>query len=368
MHHHLKILALLGCTLFLNNAFAGSMALKDRDCAEILKRWAADPSSVPQELVDTCKDALAASAPDIKPAAGRAVDPCADPNAANSIYCWGPWASLAPAAGGAVAPIKLVQGDPNLRPDQFTRNSAGDGGGVPLPLGSCAAGAPCGFATVVDGNLGVAAAADTEFRRFDMAQDGTSFVVDPGGADQITSVNGMQTRFSTTQGTEVLRAFGTNGTEASGLISRVYRYGGNDIQIATELWQHNGNTLQSGNFAWGIATPQNGLDALNAGNVTVNFAGRMSVDDLTQAQMTVNFGAQPNWTGSWVNPGYTFDAGGRMFGVDLISDPAQFSANVQTGVVQGGLVGQTGSLGVAHNIDVTLDTVGQVKDVGLLLQ
>lgn len=367
MRFHLQILILLVSGMFLNSAVAGGIALKDRDCTEILKRWAADPNSVPQSLVDTCQEKLAAALPDMNPAAGSAVDPCAGPNSANLINCWGPWAALAPAAGDAVAPIVLAKGDPNLRPDEFTRDPAGDGG-VPLPLGSCAAGAPCGFATVVDGNLGVAAAADTEFRRFDMAQDGTSFVVDPGGADQITSVNGMQTRFSTIQGTEVLRAFGTNGTEASGLISRVYRYGGNDIQIATELWQHNGNTLQSGNFAWGIATPQNGLDALNAGNVTVNFSGRMSVDDLTQAQMTVNFGAQPNWTGSWVNPGYTFDAGGRVFGVDLISNPAQFSANVQAGVVQGGLVGQTGSLGVVHNIDVTLDTIGQVKDVGLLLQ
>jgi len=186
-----EILALLGCALFCNSAFAGGMALKDRDCAEILKRWAADPNSVPQSLVDACQEKLVEALPDMNPAAGRPVDPCADPNAANSIYCWGPWASLAPAAGGVVAPIKLAQGDPNLRPDEFTRDTAGDG--VTLPLGSCTPGAACGFATIAPGldpqpdDNSVSTVVP-----YAMNPDASQFVVDPGSSNELVSIDNLQ--------------------------------------------------------------------------------------------------------------------------------------------------------------------------------
>jgi hypothetical protein len=60
----------------------------------------------------------------------------------------------------------------------------------------------------------------------------------------------------------------------------------------------------------GEPTSQAGLDTLNAGNVSVNFSGPMSVDNRTMGSMTVDFGTNPTWTGTWTNPGYSFGAGG----------------------------------------------------------
>ncbi len=376
MHHHLKIFALLGCTLFLNNAFAGGMALKDRDCAEILKRWAADPSSVPQELVDTCKDALAASIPDIKPAAGHPTDPCADPNAANSIYCWGPWASLAPAAGGTVAPIKVVQGDPNLRPDEFNRDIAGDGGGVAPPLGSCTPGASCGFATLVPGTSTNVPSDQRTLTGFEMDPNGTRFVVDPGGPAEVTSNPDMvPTFFTNLLGQENMRSEVTDGDIESKMIARVYRDNDGNITQAADIWKHGSiintgpDNANAGMFAWGIASTQATLDALNAGQVTASFAGNMSTDPGTLVNMNVNFGSQTSWSGNWTNPAYAFSAGGAVTGVDLISNPAQFSSNVETGsFVQGALLGEQGNQAVAHAIDVNLQNIGNIRDVGLLRQ
>ena len=124
-----------------------------------------------------------------------------------------------------------------------------------------------------------------------------------------------------------------------------------------------------GCFAWGTATSQSGLDALNAGNITLNFAGPMSVNNATTGAMTVNFGTNPTWTGTWTNPAWSFGAGGTVTGVNLISQPGQFTSNVvgSGNFVQGALVGeQGGPRGITHIIDVTLAGQGHIKDVGLL--
>jgi len=100
----------------------------------------------------------------------------------------------------------------------------------------------------------------------------------------------------------------------------------------------------------------------------VSYSGAMSVNNSTNAAMTVNFGSQPNWTGNWTNPAWSFDAGGSVTGVNLMSDPAQFTSNVQSGsFVQGALVGEPGGQGITHIIDVRLSGgPGHIKDVGLL--
>jgi hypothetical protein len=374
MHPLIKALALLCGALFLNTGFAGGMALKDRDCAEILKRWAADPDSVPRSLVDACRDRLAAGTPppDIKPAAGRP-DPCTEPGAADSIYCWGPWASLAPAAGSTVAPIVVAGGDPNLRPDEFTREITPET--VTPPLGSCTPGTGCGFATLAPGL--VAQPDDTSGSAvvpYDMAPDGSQFVVDPGGSEELTS-NDNLARIAIPGPP---RYEGTEGDVESKLI--VLKGGPDsdgDIDQAAGIWRHGNTTDQTlentnaGVFAWGMASSLDTLDTLNAGNVTATFSGNMSGDTATMANITVNFGSQTSWSGNWQNPGYAFDAGGPVQAVDLVSDPGMFSSNVTSGYVQGVLLGEAGSQSVAHAVDVVLDTGGSeltVRDVGLLPQ
>jgi len=385
--HHSKFFLAMGLVLALPNAHGVGLTPSKSDCVDILERWAADPSSVSQQLVDTCKDLLAADA-DVERAVGAEslamVDPCAGPDAANSVYCWGPWSNLAPAAGG-VAPVQLAAiEEPTVDPEfaqEFDRTVIEEEEPVPpvpeppLPLGSCQPGSPCGFATVVAGVTGQGDSEDTAIERFDMAQDGSEFTVDPGGENEIASVKGMETNFTTRPDEyENMLATGISGDERSLLLARVIR-NGDRIEKAADFWG-DGNAVtrdaNSGFFAWGIASSQATLDALNntGGGVSVAFSGPMSVNNSTNASMVINFGTQPTWTGNWTNPGYAFGAGGSVRGVDLISDSAQFTSNVQadTSVVQGVLLGEQGAQAIAHIVDVELNGIGRIKDVGLLQQ
>ncbi len=381
-------LALLSL-LWSAGAAAQPASLDDAECGAILERWANDPKSVPKPLVDRCKDQLAAAAaapPEPLPeTAAAAIDPCAGPGAADSVLCWGPWAMLAPAAAGPVPELPLtdaVEGyeprpeladafDPDVEPEEPVPPEPPL---PPLPLGSCTPGAPCGFATVVDGRTSSADPADTSFRRFDLAPDGTQFTVDPGGDGEINSVTGMDTTFGDRPDEyENLVATGRSGDEQSRIGARVIRSEGDgEIEVAADIWTHGNRatgTIRSGYFAWGNATTQAGLDALRGQSATVSFSGPMSVDNGTIGSMTLTFGTQPAWTGNWVNPGYSFSAGGRMSGVDIISDSDKFSANVLTdSVVQGALLGEPGNQSIAHIIDVDLTEKGRIRDVGLLRQ
>jgi hypothetical protein len=240
-------------------------------------------------------------------------------------------------------------------------------------LGSCPPGTPCGFATVVAGTSSSDDAEDTAFARFDMAADGSQFTVSPEGGADINSVSGMGTSFSQRNDDyENMRSTGRVGDEQSRITARVVRDDEDQVLLAADVWSHGNRanqTSQSGYFAWGTATSQAGLDTLNAGNVSVNFSGPMSVDNRTMGSMTVDFGTNPTWTGTWTNPGYSFGAGGVVSGADMISLPGQFTENVvaDQSFVQGVLLGEPGGArGIAHIIDVTLVDQDRIKDVGLL--
>ncbi len=351
------------------NATASDLVLADRDCAEILELWANDPDSVSQHLVDGCKEQMSLAVPAIAPMAGTAVakqvtDPCAGAGAAGSLNLWGPWSALAPAASGISAPANPVPVEEyQVRPElaaQFAPSVA-----------SCIPGTPCGFATIVDGVSGQAPGADTTIAQFDLASDGSQFTVAPGQAGEIASVGGLLPSFiDRPDGYENMRANGAAGNQVSGLIARVTRDGDGNI-IASADWWGNANTdtlaANSGFYAWGVSMSQTDVNALNNAAVSAVFSGAMSVDNRTAATITLNFGASPNWTGEWTNPGYAFDAGGTLVGVDLISDPAQFSSNVGAdSFVQGALLGDGTNKSIAHVIDVDVAGVGRIKDVGLL--
>jgi hypothetical protein len=352
---------------------AADLSLKDLDCAKILERWARDPASVPKHMVDRCKEQMAEAAPPVAPLPqAAAVDPCTGPNAAASVLCWGPWAVLAPAAESPAATLAM----PAIAIDCSSGADISDQCVPQLQaqevVTGCAPGTPCGFATLVAGALNSADVEDTSFVRFDLATDGTSFTVDPDGANEINSVP-MTTGFSShTDNYENMGAIGVADGELSALVTRVVRGDEGSIQLAADAWLH-GNidtrVAQSGYFAWGTATSQSGLNALNSSGVSVVFRGPMSVDNSTNALMTVNFGTQPNWTGTWTNPAWSFGAGGSVTGANLMSNPAQFTANVESGsFVQGALLGEPGGQGLAHIIDVRLANQGHIKDVGLLRQ
>jgi hypothetical protein len=361
-------------------ATAAETVQSDADCAALLERWATDPKAAPKAVINACKNQLAQSAAPAPaaPAQIAATDPCAGPGAADSVLCWGPWASVAPAAGFREDPAQASIPDRDIcdaRTEQcqpLVEIPAPPPPPEP-PLGSCTPGAPCGFATVVSGISSSDDAEDTTFARFEMAADGSQFTVSPEGGTEINSVTGMTTSVTERNDDyQNMRANGRVGDEQSRIVARVIRDDDDQVLLAADVWSHGNRanqTAQSGYFAWGTATSQAALDTLNAGNVSVNFSGPMSVDNRTVGAMTVDFGTNPTWTGTWTNPGYSFGAGGVASGADLISLPDQFSDNViaDQSFVQGVLLGEPGGArGIAHIIDVTLVDQGRIKDVGLL--
>ncbi len=386
MRNLLALLAILLVFGVATPSYSADVPLTLSDCEDIMNRWAADPDSVPPELVNRCRERMAtapadASADDVAPEpaeAMTAVDPCADAAAANSVNCWGPWGALAPAAGAVIPVVDFadtvdLEERPELSPI-FANNLIDPEGGGDIVV--CTPGLPCGFATLVNGPTGYAEPDGTEFVVLELAPDGSFFVVDTNGdgnAD-INSVNGMSPIFvARADGLENLIVRGADGDQRSRVAARVLRLPDGSITLAADAWS-NGNVAtgesESGFFVWGQSTSQADLDALNASAVqrSLSFAGPMSVDNRTNAAIRVNFGTDPNWSGSWVNPDYSFDAAGSLRGVELISNPDSFSSNVQGGFVQGALLGEQGRRGVGHIIDVTLDDVGRVKDVGLALE
>ncbi len=355
-------------------ADAASIALTKADCMEILERYAADPESVPQHLLDACKDMLGAIAPAAGPQKQK-TDPCADPAAANSVQCWGPWAALAPAAAGFkptnLAAIDELDTRPELAEEFEPQLQL-----TPLPLGECAAGAACGFATKAPGL--VAQPIDTSASNivpFALAVNAASFELNAGdtveGVEGLTSLQGLQPR-----GTGGSRFLANDGETASLIFANIRDSENGEITNATGIWRHgsvnnqNDDNTSAGVFAWGLASTQETLDRLNAGNITARFSGVMAGDTRTSAEMVVNFGSQPTWSGNWQNAarGVNFDSNGTIQGANLIS--TGFSSNVvaEGSYVQGILQGAEGNQSVAHAINVNLSDGGIVKDVGTLRQ
>lgn len=352
---------------------AADVPRSDEDCAKLLERWASDPKAAPKWVIDKCKEQLTHAEPpaaaEPPPALVADTDPCSGPGAADSVLCWGPWNSLAPAAAGPDVSRQIAGvRDPETRPEL---SDAFDPELVPeLPLGACSPGTPCGFATIVAGFTSDGDAEGTEFGRFELNPDGTRFRVSPESGGTIDSVPMTTDVTPGSGGYNNLFSVGSQDGVNSRVTARVEQDDAGKVQVAADIWTHGTReNARSGYFAWGTTTSQAGLDALNAGNVAVNFTGPMSVDSATTGSITVNFGASPIWTGTWTNPAWTFGAGGAVSGANLISQPGQFTSNV-TGngnFVQGALLGEAdGPRGIAHVIDVTLESQGRIKDVGLL--
>jgi hypothetical protein len=367
-------LCVVAAMWFLPASAEEALLLSQQDCDAILSSYAVTPKAVPAELVEACKNAINA-APAAGAAARSAADPCSGPGAGGSVYCWGPWSLLAPAAGPAGPALASTFYEDEPRPEVL--------GLVPdiepdlvLPLGGCGPGGACGFATVVADSSGRGDQADRSVERFNMLDDGTSFTVAPGAANEIQSVTDMTAFFPDNQpfwavGLEPgqLSLLNADVIPPDGAPPIVYDsgYWGNvdwgNVDINTDV-------INSGGFAWGNASTQAVIDSLNniGSDKSISFSGLMAVDGTTQANFILNFGVVPNWTGNWVNPNYNFTAGGAMSGADFVSSPEQFSDNVQSGYVQGALLGPLGDQAVTHVVDVTLDNVGIVRDVGLAFQ
>ena len=371
----------------------GNQAVAEQDnfnCGDVLERWAVEPEAVDPDRVEYCKGVKGVAAWPVGADSDRAAatastasaDPCSGPNAGASAHCWGPWSALAPAAAGGPGapqpvPTDLVEQRPELA------SNYGPNPQIPVqppiepplppdvPLGACGAGASCGFPTIVDGPDTKAPANDTTLGRFDVTDNG-GYVIRSEGNPDIELVTPLLTRFTPRPDDyENMEALGIDGDFRSLVLARVIRNSGGEVIEAVDLWiNSNASTgaANSGFFAWGTAMPQAGLDELNAGaGVSATFSGVMSVDGSTFSTITVDFGTQPSWVGTWANPAFSFDAGGVVVGPDLVSEAASFSDNVGAdSYVRGAVLGQPNNKSIAHVIDVDVAGVGRVRDVGLL--
>lgn len=367
-HLGLSVLV-LGLSMQVSTAVAQE-DVSDLDCAAILESYAANPKAVPKSVADECQQAIniapgAGSPREALAAVPESVSPCDGAAAQSSVVCWGPWAApLSPAAGGAaLPPATLTATEYPTRPETL-----GIQPGPVEPEFACAPGLPCGFATFVEGTQSVAPAEETAFAGFLLAADGTQFSVDHDG-NIIDSATGMETTYSDRPDDyENMRAAGAEGDLRSRLIARVLRQG-DDIQLAADIWGHadlDSDQRNSGFFAWGVAITEADIENLTRDGTVLSFSGPMSVDNSTSASIRLAYGSDPGWNGRWTNPGYGFDAGGSLVGANFVSDPLQFSENVESGFVQGAVVGSDGSRAITHIIDVTLEGQGLVRDVGLL--
>ncbi|MBT8421900.1 MAG: hypothetical protein KJP03_02175 [Gammaproteobacteria bacterium] len=382
----LAIAAAVLLTVWQTPALAQDEAIvdvSDQDCSAILESYAADPKSVAKPLADACERAMMVApgaggpADDPLRARANAADPCAGPNAGDSVRCWGPWPTLAPAAGGAGAPgADILPPDIEQRQEVLAANGPGGGTdpGPEFPLAPCQAGLPCGFATIVDGPTGYADSEDTTFARIALADDGNNFVIENDDvvieSDPDMNVviepenNGLAERLLAGRATLA----GIFQGDTSILQARIVRDAETGAIIAAgDYWgDGEGEGAQSGNFAWGRTLDRSLIDNLVSGDGTLSFSGQMSVDRSTFAQIALNYGASPSWTGNWTNPNYNFSAGGQVQDANFVSDSSQFSDNVQDGFVQGALVGGDEGAAAAHIFEVVLDGQGLIRDVGLL--
>jgi hypothetical protein len=348
--------------------------LSESDCTAILANDVGALKSVPAALVESCRNA-----PVLAPGAAAiasAPDPCSGADAASSVYCWGPWVGLAPAAGGVVDSQAILYQE-ELRPEVASVFDSDVEPVVPIiPLGQCIEGTACGFATVVAGAGGSGNAEDTELTTFSVTSDGSSFVVASGERNEIQSVSMAADLAPRGGDVYILDSVGasttSSGTQVSQLQARVTSTDGVNIIDAADFWL-NANVVagavdaQSGYFAYGTATTLADLDQLRNLNTSVNFSGSMLAADGTTASITLNYGTASTWTGNW-SGNYGFDAGGVVAGANFVSEPSQFSSNVAGGYVQGVALGPLGDQSAAVAIDVNLNGIGNIKDVGLLQQ
>lgn len=440
----MKLVFALVATVFLfftEHTSAAGLAASKQDCVEILAQWAQRPDSVPAHLVQGCQELFAAD--EVASVDEPIKDPCADPAAANSVQCWGPWAALNPAAGPeADADQQLVihdeydyrpqfadtasigndPTDPNTTNPPLTSDPMAPIDPIapidpmtpvvpitpidpmtpvdpmtpidpttpvdptnPPPFASCEAGASCGFA-VLDPNF-CALPEDQTVGGFDLANDGSAFVFDDAGDNEVRSLTNMSA--TSYQGEDAFHA--SNGTVESGVAGRFDTDDNGDLILASGLWghgtegfvehgvSHTDRPADGGNFVWGVASSQQTLSELstqginNGGaGISLHFAGSLQRNTDTQAHITVNFGSSANWRGQWdaANTDHSFSAGGNVQGANLLSDASQFSANVDAGrsAIQGVLLGERHSLSVIHALDIALKNGALIKDVGHLIE
>lgn len=263
----------------------------------------------------------------------------------DSVYQWGRWAVLAPAAGrpDVAGPRQLVQ-PADLGPgeaEQLTGEVevADNGGEEPPPepptpptpptppqaAGPCNDG-PCGFARI-DTRSNAAGGDQTATYDLDLDEGAntTAFQVNPGEADEIASA-------TTTVAVGTTNFITPFGSQPSAIRGALTRDGDTTPVVITGFWRHAGD---QGEFVWGMPASAAELDGLQQGNVVADYNGAMA--DGGQASLSLDFGQQ-TWNGSFAGGAIDFSSNGEIDGAAIRS--TGFSSNIdpEASFVEGGVV------------------------------
>lgn len=387
MERLVKVVSLFFAAVFFLPAIThAEEQISDQDCQSILEAYAVAPKTVAPDVVKACQEIVAA-APALS-ALASAVD-CTAPGSTSSVQCWGDWASLSPASdsfdpGGD----NIIEFDDRDLLEGPLVAGIDTGPDPTLPIGACSAGLSCGGSITFQGNVTAnPVGADGVIQPFQLNTDPvsgnlTSFTADPGGnaiqSEQFSIVNYI---FNPVTGLYNTVAF--DGTFDSLLVARtncspcdgVNGETTSDIFYSADIWSNeDANGVDTnGRYAWGVAVTQAELDAFNDVDRQLVFEGAMSVDNGTNALVTLQYGGTPSFTGNFTGNN-EFDVSGSLSGPNFFAETFSGTDIVQNdaNVVQGTVVGQDSQLGdVDSNLGaiilVDVETTGGIyRDVGAL--
>lgn len=276
----------------------------------------------------------------------------------DSVYRWGRWAVLTPAAGNEEVIALIPPGandlgrcesaancpspvnDPQNNPEPPGGNPPGEEPPV-VAVSPCAAGMPCGFARVDHPydrtNANKPDSSDVVPFELVLDEQGKTiaYVVDPGSEDEIAS--GDVGAYITP--TDVLTVPGST-SELSGSLKR------NAAQvpvIAQGLWTSPADQpINGGEYVWGITATANEMQSLisSLGGTTSavyqGFTMGTTNDNEGTVQLNIDFGSA-TWSGQF-NADLNFSASGAVVNSGFVSNAAGFSSNIASGEVKGGFV------------------------------
>lgn len=262
----------------------------------------------------------------------------------DSVYRWGRWAVLAPAAGAEDLLAFAPAGSHDLDRCEAAANcpepQAKAGPEEPIVQVPCAAGAACGF-TRIDRRNPDGSTDDSTTGLFalelqaDGEGDGTAnFRVNPGEPGEIASgdlpATIGPTRFRSTDRDDPAQVGG--------------RVVAGETDVVEGFWRQITGPALDGEFRVGTAATEGEMAALMGqldlgGAVVGVYAGptASSLRGAADVHMTMDFGTS-EWTGRFTGSQVQFGAGGRIQDSGFVSDAARFSDNIATGTVQGAFV------------------------------
>lgn len=265
----------------------------------------------------------------------------------DSVYRWGRWAVLAPAAGTEDLLAFAPAGSNDLDRCEAAANcpepqAEAEPGPTPEPVVQvpCAAGAACGFTRIDRRNPdGSTDDSTTGLFALELQADGegggtVGFRVNPGEPGEIASgdlpATIGPTRFRSTDLDDPSQAGG--------------RIVAGETDIVEGFWRQITGSALDGEFRVGTAATAGEMaalmDQLDLGGAVVGVyegSTASSMRGATDVRMTMNFGTS-EWTGQFTGSQVQFDAGGQIQDSGFVSDAARFSSNIATGTVQGAFV------------------------------